>query len=326
MPLARKRLISLVDTPYYHCVSRCVRRAFLCGKDKLTGRDYEHRRQWVEDRLILLADVFAIDICAFAVMSNHTHFVLHVDQETVKNWSNEEVLVRWHKLHRGTLLSKKYMDKRGPALSETEWLTLSSTITIYRKRLMDISWFMKELNEPIARQANKEDNCTGHFWEGRFKSQALLDEHALVTCMAYVDLNPIRAKMASTLESSSHTSIKLRIEEMRKGTQPKHLLPFVGNPKAHQPAGLIFNLLDYIQLVDLTGRSLDPKKRGVIEASTSPILKRLDMDDDQWHRLSHAFESQFSVAAGQTESLRQFQQHTKRKRLVGIKQSGSFIT
>ena len=80
MPTARKSQISLIDTPYYHCITRCVRRAFLCGKDKATGKSYEHRRQWVEDKLLFLGSVFAIDICAYAVMSNHTHLVLHVDE------------------------------------------------------------------------------------------------------------------------------------------------------------------------------------------------------------------------------------------------------
>ena len=96
MTTARKQLISLVDTPYYHCISRCVRRAYLCGEDKLTGKSFEHRRGWVEDKLITLSRVFAIDICAYAIMSNHTHLVLFIDEASAKAWSSEEVLKRWH--------------------------------------------------------------------------------------------------------------------------------------------------------------------------------------------------------------------------------------
>ena len=107
MPKARKSQICLSDTPYYHCISRCVRRAFLCGEEN--GRSFEHRRQWVEDRIHVLSEVFAIDVCAYAVMSNHTHLVLHVNKEKADALSTEDVIQRWHKLYKGTLLSQRYM-------------------------------------------------------------------------------------------------------------------------------------------------------------------------------------------------------------------------
>ncbi|WP_039995166.1 hypothetical protein, partial [Paraglaciecola chathamensis] len=230
MPQPRKSQISLIDTPYYHCVSRCVRQSYLCGTDKHSGQSYEHRRGWVEDRLLFLATIFAIDICAYAVMNNHTHVVLCVDKALADNWDSDEVLRRYHKLHRGTLLTQKFMN--GDTLSQGELITFDETVETYRQRLYEISWFMRDLNEYIAREANKEDGCTGRFWEGRFKSQALLDESAVLACMVYVDLNPIRAKMEKTPETSKHTSIKKRIHAAKnKQPQPSVLTPFVGNPR-----------------------------------------------------------------------------------------------
>ncbi len=318
MPLPRKRQISISDTPYYHCVSRCVRRAFLCGQDKLTGKNYEHRRQWVEQRLLFLATVFSIDVCAYAVMSNHTHVVLHVDEEQVKQWSDTEVCLRWHKLHKGTLLTQKFIAQGLSALSSAQQITLGETVSVYRSRLANISWFMRELNEPIARQANKEDQCTGHFWEGRFKSQALLDEHALAACMVYVDLNPIRAKMADTPETSNHTSIQRRIRDIKSGHQPKTLMPFVGNPRQHQPKGLTFSLIDYINLVDLSGRAIDPRKRGAIDSNQSSILARLGIDEETWSTLTTEFEEHFHGAAGSSNALTEYRHKTRRRQIQNV--------
>ena len=249
----RKTLISLEDTTYYHCVTRCVRRAFLCGLDPFSGKSYEHRRQWIEERLQILVDVFAIDVAAFSIMSNHTHLVLHVDHEAAKVWTEDEVLTRWGMLFRGNALLQKKL--QNTQLIETEESKLAELAEIWRERLYDISWFMRCLNEPIARQANEEDNCTGRFWEGRFKSQALLDEAALAACLAYVDLNPIRAKMADTPETSDYTSIKNRLSAVQNtdsanaAKQPDSLLPFAGNPRKDMPKGLPFRLEDYLELV-----------------------------------------------------------------------------
>jgi REP element-mobilizing transposase RayT len=323
MPQPRKNQISLIDTPYYHCVSRCVRRSFLCGKDKFTGQSYEHRRGWVEERLLFLSSVFSIGICAYAVMSNHTHVVVCVDKDMADGWSMEEVVRRWHQLYQGTLLSQKY--QRGDTLSKGELISLEETVTIYRQRLYDISWLMRNLNEYIAREANKEDGCTGRFWEGRFKSQALLDESAVLACMAYVDLNPIRAKMDTTPETSKHTSIQHRIQALIKGEQPKNLMRFVGNHRQDVPKGIAYSLIDYCELVDCTGRCIREDKAIYIEQHHSPILERLGLDTEQWLTLTTEFEQHFSTAVGSEHMLQQFKHHTQHKRARGIAKARALL-
>lgn len=310
MPKPRKSLIAVESTPYYHCVARCVRRAFLCGVDSVSGHNYEHRRAWLEDRLLELPKVFAIDIAAYAIMSNHYHVILHINTARAKSWTDYEVVERWHQLFNGTVLSQKYLKNEGQ-LSKVEGLIFQETIDKWRLRLQDISWFMRILNEAIAREANIEDDCTGRFWEGRFKSQALLDEAALMACMAYVDLNPVRAGMAKTPEESDHTSVKKRCEKAQKSKAPnqinqqeKTLYPFVGNPKKDQPEGIQMRLSDYLELIDSTGRVLRNDKRGAISAGTESILKRLDVDEDQWLEMTSNFEGCFSSFVGGESSLR----------------------
>lgn len=311
MPRPRKSLINLSDTPYYHCVSRCVRRAYLCGEDNQTGRSYEHRRQWVEDRLLYLAKVFCIDVCAYAVMSNHTHVVLRINKQKADSLSVKEIIRRWHRLYKGMLLSQRYIDPvQSTTLSEAEIQTVHSLAEIYRKRLYDISWFMRLLNEYIARRANKEDECTGHFWEGRFKSQALLDETSLAACMAYVDLNPVRACLANTPESSAHTSIQKRINAAKLNRQPAQLLPFTGNPCNTMPDGLPFQLQDYIELVELSGRYLHPNKKGRIDDSASPILTRVGLAHTDWNKMVTGIETTFKSSVSFEQFIRQRQKYT----------------
>ncbi|EAQ64551.1 hypothetical protein MED121_21410 [Marinomonas sp. MED121] len=178
---------------------------------------------------------------------------------------------------------------------------------------------MKELNEPIARMANNEDKCTGHFWEGRFKSQALLDEAALVSCMAYVDLNPVRAKMEKTPETSKHTSIKKRIEVAKAHqTQLKTLFPFIGHVSEDQPEGLPFKLEDYLELIDLTGRVIREDKRGSLDISLAPILQRINITSEQWLEVSTGFEKHFKSAVGSELLLAEYCEHTELQRRSGL--------
>ncbi|KPH63157.1 transposase [Pseudoalteromonas porphyrae] len=312
MAIARKRQVSLVDTKYYHCISRCVRRAFLCGEDRFTGKSFEHRRGWVEDKLLSLAKVFCIDVCAYAVMSNHTHLVLYVDDKKAERLNDKAIIIRWHKLCKGTVLTNKYI--QGEKISDAERFFLDKTITEYRERLTSISWFMRQLNEDIARKANKEDGCTGRFWEGRFKSHALLDEAAIAACMAYVDLNPIRAKMANTPEESAHTSVQKRIESAKDGKQPKQLLRFAGMPRQHMPKGLPFELKSYLELVELTGRCLREDKRGHIEEANLPLLARINISPENWLKLTTHFTRVFHGAVGRPSSHAGYCENLNRKR------------
>ena len=240
----------------------------MCGSDPVTGFDFEHRRQWIVDRIKLLSRVFAVDLCAYAIMNNHYHIVVRINADEVKQWSDEEVAKRWMQIFSGPLLMQQYLINAD--LTRAELKCIADLFVTWRERLGNLSWFMRCINEPIARMANAEDHCTGRFWEGRFKSQALLDERALLACMAYVDLNPIRAAMAKTPEQSDYTSIQERISDPGNS--------WLRSFSEAEENGIPFNLKDYLELVDWGGREVKHNKRGYIPANIPPILTRLRMD------------------------------------------------
>jgi REP element-mobilizing transposase RayT len=215
MGLPRSKYVQEGKEGVYHCFSRCVRRAFLYGYDSRTQRDYSHRKAWLVDRLRELAGIFAVEVCAYAVMENHYHVVVRTRPDVAAVWSDEEVARRWL-----TLYPRNCGLKRAAELSDEEktgaLVSCPERIAVLRQRLSSLSWFMGRLNEFIARAANKEDEVKGRFWESRFKCQALLDEAAMAACMVYVDLNPIRAGAAGTPEESDFTSIQERIRAWRK--------------------------------------------------------------------------------------------------------------
>ena len=295
MTMARKFLVDATVTPFYHCISRCVRRAFLCGE----GR--EHRKQWIEERLQELAGLFAVKVCGFSVMDNHLHVLLRLDLAQAAAWTDLEVVQKWL-----TLCPPKGVNgerlKLVPSVisaraSDTAW------VAVCRSRLADLGWFMKFLKEPISRRANREDRCTGAFWEGRYKSIAILDEASLLATCAYIDLNPVAAGIAATPEKSPHTSLKSRVDhcaskgkldKLRAGSpyvsqvqlEKGHwLFPIEDqrNGRGEGLAGMLhgISLTGYLQLVDWSSRLVRPGKQSVAKEAPA-ILARLQIDATGW--------------------------------------------
>lgn len=357
MTKPRSTLISLADTPWYHVVNRCVRRAFLCGEDTHTGKNHDHRRVWIVDRVKQLAGVFAIDVAAYAVMSNHYHLVLRVDAERAMGWSNEEVLRRWTQLFDGPMLVQRLLSGQGSEMDQATLDAIGEWTATYRSRLCDLSWFMRILNETVARQANAEDKVTGRFWEGRFKSQALLDEQAILTAMTYVDLNPIRAKIADTPEESEHTSVAERMaalkpsdeqatkaETSREPATAATVPPCVASgvtaihtlrQETHlaalplQPlltfdgtnrlrAAIPFSFEDYLDLVETTGRCLHPDKRGLIAERVPKLLQRLGIEPERFIDCTTNLMKQFGSAVGAPAHLTELCAQRQVKYLRGI--------
>ena len=201
-----------------HLCQRCVRRAYLAGEDAVSGKNYGHRREWIRCRMERLASVFGIDVLAYAILSNHLHIVVRTRPDVIADWSDSDVAVRWLRVFPGRRIDEQLAD---PTTTDVEALANNAErIQEIRVRLSNPSWFMKALCEPIARLANKQDEATGHFWEGRFKALAITDEAGLLACSMYVDLNPIRAAMALTPEESLHTSAYDRIQAIQGATIP----------------------------------------------------------------------------------------------------------
>jgi len=320
MIIARENLIDLSRTPYYHCINRCVRRAWLCRDDPLTGKNYDGRKQSIVDRMKFLTTDFGIELCAYAVMSNHYHVVLQVNAEIIDNLSEKEVASRWTQVYKN-VIGIRYVE--GAKLDMKEQNAMNTYLPILRERLKDISWYMRALNEGIARKANKEDDCKGHFWEGRFKSQALTDEAALLACMAYVDLNPIRAKMAKTPEESSHTSVQEHVISCQKDNKikltkrlkkvlkenpqnsdntPKQLKSF-SQPNKKNENALPIERESYLELVDYTGKAIQSGKLGSIPDNLSPILTRLHINPIHWVSTVSRFKYAFVKVVGSIAQL-----------------------
>lgn len=321
MTIARKHIVDQQSPGFYHCTNRCVRRTFLCGLDEATGFDYSHRKVWIEKRIFELSEIFSVEIFAYAVMDNHYHIVLHIDPLAPQDWSDEEVADKWLRAY-GHSSEKIKLDLRA-TLKRQAIIADKEKLQAYRKRLGSLSWFMGRLNEPLAKQSNNEEDCTGRFWEGRFHSQALLDEGAVLSCMAYVDLNPIRANIAQTLESSKHTSIRKRINEVKKKETEQMQIALKSDIKSFgQPlkqTALPIKLREYIQLVEWTGQSLIYPGKSNLPMNLYSTLDHFNLQQTHWLSQINHFDESYCHVIGPVRMIRNKAQQIKKRWLKGVR-------
>ncbi len=299
MTMARAQLVDVSLARWYHCITRCVRRAFLLGEGD------QNRKEWLENRLEELSEIFAIAVGGFSVMDNHLHLLLRLDPDVAAAWPDEEVIRRWGRLfpprdksRRPLPVTEQWVQWR---LSDAQWVATA------RQRLQSLSWFMKCLKEPLSRLANRQDKVRGTFFEGRFKSVAVCDEEALLAISVYIDLNPVAAQVATTPETSDYTSIKQRVEHVEtQGATALLAAAKDGSVAGSRAAagledslwlcpiedrrgldstreGMMqgFSLGSYVQLVDYTGR-LFRQGKASISAELAGIFERLGCSAQNW--------------------------------------------
>jgi hypothetical protein len=217
--LARVEVFAPDEVAIVHVMNRVVRRCFLLGIDPVTGKNFDHRKVWIEDQLGALAANFGIDLLGFAILSNHFHLILRSRPDAVKEWDDSEIARRWLML----CPVRKTADGLPEEPHEMELNTIRNDpekLAQIRARLSDIAWWMRLLCQHIAVRANREDGEVGRFFQSRYRAVRLLDEQAILACSAYVDLNPIRGAMADTLEHSDFTSVQRRIQSLAHPTDP----------------------------------------------------------------------------------------------------------
>ena len=239
------------------------------------------------------------------MLSHHYHVVVHVDQERAKKLDDLDVIERWHRLYKGPDLIRQFLSDE--PLPDSQIETVRETIAQWREELTNISRFMGHLNESIARRANKEDKCKGRFWESRFKLQAILDLKALLHTLCYVNLNPIRAKVAKTPENSHHTFIRRRLTQLAAG-----LMPFAAdtsktiNPDDQPIQGIPISFADYLHLLDYTSRQFRPKGGGSVDASAPSLITRLGYTAESWAEVQKQSGDRMARAVGGVESIKRY--------------------
>lgn len=346
----RCEIIDPAEVNVVHVCSRTVRQCFLLGDDPVSGENFDHRKGWIEDLLQRFAAQFGIDLIAYAVMSNHFHLILRNRPDVVRTWSDTEVARRW------LMICPHRKDAQGRPLQPTETelnaiRNCPERLAEIRRRLADISWWVRLLNQRVAMRANQEQNACGRFFDQRYKAIRLLDEASLVACAAYVDLNPIRAAIAQTIEASDHTSVRCRITSLRERCRSSQSRP-VASPAVHnevkpirhrgdeflspvsldesttqpgpQPSRLSTRCSDkgfsglstpeYLKLLDWTARQSRPDKPGCTPEDVPPVIQRLGFSATAWMELVSSFGELFHDVAGHPSAIDSLRSHRTHRR------------
>lgn len=212
MGYPRYMLVDPLIGAVYHCVSRCVRRASLIESSA--------RCEWIVARLEFLAEVFAIDVCDFAVMRNHVHLLLRTQPELAMAWSDEEVARRWIALARGVDPHAAPGSSNGVPLDLlAAALDEPGLVPEWRSRLSDLGWFHKAWKEPAARIWNLQDGVTGHFWEGRYSSVGCAEETSVLMQATYILLNPVHCGLQSEIVDEPRSSVGRRLKALARSIE-----------------------------------------------------------------------------------------------------------
>ncbi len=323
--LARAEVFDPSEVAALHICARVVRRCYLLGIDPVTGKNHDHRKIWIEDQLKLLSANFGIDLFAFSILSNHFHLILRSRPDVVQTWDDSEVARRWLML----CPIRKKPDKSPEEPNEFELNSIrndSDKLATIRTRLSDVAWWMRLLCQNIGTRANQEDNQVGKFFQGRYRAVRILDEESLLACAAYVDLNPIRAALAETLESSEYTSVQRRIQglESADSSTPSHgttvnsfLSPLtideqndsIGacanqtRQRCSDKGFLSMSIEDYLELLDASARMVRPDKTGYTPRDVAPIFERLKLDREYWKLQIKEFGRLFANVAGKPKDV-----------------------
>ncbi|PCJ53286.1 MAG: transposase [Planctomycetota bacterium] len=338
MTIARKNLVDPTKLEHIHLISRCARRSFIMGTDSYSGKNFDHRKEWIQDRLKHLVNNYSIEVGSYAIMDNHIHILVRNRSDLNLKLSDRDVVDRWVNLYTPRLSTSKKVPYE-IKLENHKLIILknSERMAELRLRLSSVSWFMKTLKEFIARKANKEDECKGTFWEARFKSQLLTSHEAVILCQTYIDLNPIRAGIATTPEGSKNTSAYERIRVMQskeniklsrsikneqgeftqkqKGkihesfiirNNDKWLAPFY---KGYGHTKCFYQFVtqkEYLELLDWSGREIKEKKSGAIPSHLKPIFDRLEIDRGLWIDALKNYKNWFQHIVGDIEKAWKF--------------------